>query len=328
MSHALLLAGMIVAAMSPAGVIELPDGAGGIGFDDLRFSPELRRVLVPAGRSGRLDLVDPATRVVEDIPGFSGTKAAVRGHSEGTTSADSGDGLVFASDRTRRIVAVVDPKAKRIVSEVQLGGAPDYVRWVEPLHEVWVTEPDEKKIETFRFDKAATPRLTRTGEIRVSDGPESLEIDAGRGRAYANTWHDLTVAVDLRARAVVSQWKNGCRGARGLALDLQRGLAFVGCAEGAAVALDVVHNGEVVGRTATGAGVDVIAFSRERSHLYVPGAEAANLTVLAVAEDGALRVLGAVATAHGAHCVTTDDAGRVFVCDPSAGRLLILTDSY
>ena len=328
MHPALLVVGMVVATTAPLEIIELPGGAGGIGFDDLRFSPELRRVLVPAGRTGRLDLVDPRTRAVEEVGGFSASTPGDRGHSEGTTSADSGKGLVFASDRTRRTLAVVDPQAKRIVAEIRLGGGPDYVRWVEPLREVWVTEPDEKQIETFRFENGTRRSLTRTGSIRLDDGPESLEVDARRGRAYANTWHDLTVAVDLRTRAVVSRWKNGCRGARGLALDPRRGRVLVGCAEGAAVALDVDHGGKVVGRASTGAGVDVIAFSPERSHLYVPAADAAILTVLAVREDGVLRVLGTAATAPGAHCVAADDAGHAYVCDPRNGRLLVFTDPY
>jgi hypothetical protein len=39
-----------------------PGGEGGIGFDDPTFSPTLHRVLVPGGRTGNLDLIDPATK--------------------------------------------------------------------------------------------------------------------------------------------------------------------------------------------------------------------------------------------------------------------------
>ena len=55
----LLLAGAVHGCtISPTGAssVKLPDDAPGIGFDDLRYSSTLRRVLVPAGRSGRLDL--------------------------------------------------------------------------------------------------------------------------------------------------------------------------------------------------------------------------------------------------------------------------------
>ncbi len=308
--------------------IALPGADGPVGFDDLRYSPALHAALVPAGRTGRLDLVDPRTHAVEEIGGFSVSPPGGRGHGEGTTSADGGDGLVFASDRTQRAVVVADPATRRIVARATLGGGPDYVRWAEPTGEVWVTEPGRKVIETFRLEGKAPPRLTPTGTIEVPDGPEALEIDPVRRRAYTNTWHDSTVAIDLASRAVVARWKNGCEGARGLALDARRGFLFVGCDEGKAVLLDAAHDGKVLGRASAGDGVDVIAYSAELSHLYVPGGEAADLTVVGVDGGGALNVLGKVPTAPDAHCVTADDLGNVYVCDPRRGRILAFRDPF
>jgi DNA-binding beta-propeller fold protein YncE len=326
MAAALLLHAAGAPAAAP---LPLPGGEGGIGFDDLRWAPALGRVLVPAGRSGRLDLVAPRTRAIEEVPGFSAARGGSRGHSQGTTSADAGGGLVFASDRTRRVVAVVDARARRILSEARLAGAPDYVRWVEPLREVWVTEPGEQVIETFRLDAAApVPALVRTGTIAVPDGPESLELDPARGRAYTNTWHDRTVAIDLATRAIAARWRNGCAGARGLAVDPARGLVLVGCDEGKAVALDPGRGGAIVGRAPAGAGVDVIAYAPALAHLYVPGADAATVTVVGVLADGALAVLGELPGARDGHCVAADDSGDVYVCDPAHGRLLVTPDPY
>ena len=113
-----------------------------------------------------------------------------------------------------------------------------------------------------------------------------------------------------------------------MAVDAQRGLAFVGCKEGKAVVLDVEHGGKVVGSAPAGAGVDVIAYSGKLSHLYVPGAEAKNLTLLGVATDGQLSLLGTVPTASDAHCVAADDDGSAYVCDPGKGQLLVLRDQY
>lgn len=124
------------------------------------------------------------------------------------------------------------------------------LRWVAPLHEAWVTEPGERLIEIFRLEGKSTPTLIHTGFIQVPDGPESLEIDPARRRAYANTWHDATVAIDLDSRLIVARWTNGCEGARGLTLDAEHGFAFVGCEEGRAVALDVVHDGRKATRSA------------------------------------------------------------------------------
>jgi hypothetical protein len=72
----------------------------------------------------------------------------------------------------------------------------------------------------------------------------------------------------------------------------------------------------------------VIAFSGRLSHLYVPAADAATLTVLGVGARGALAVLGSLPTAPKAHCVTADDAGNAYVCDPGKGRLLVFRDPY
>jgi hypothetical protein len=305
--------------------LTLPGADGPVGFDDLRFSVELHRVLVPAGRTGRIDLVDPEKRAIEEITGFSASGDPGRGHGQGTTSADSGEGLVFASDRTQRSLVVADPATRRIVARTELGGGPDYVRWVGATREVWVTEPGRKVIETFRLEGRSPPRLTRTGTIDVPDGPESLEIDPGRRRAYTNTWHDVTIAIDVESRAIVGRWENGCSGSRGLAVDAKRGLVFVGCDEGKAVVIDA---GRVVGDAPAGAGVDVIAYDARASHLYVPGGEAADLTVIGVGAGGALRVLGKIPTARDAHCVAADDLGNVYVCDPANGRLLTFRDPF
>ena len=61
---------------------------------------------------------------------------------------------------------------------------PDYVRYVAPTHEVWVTEPREHRIEIFSLDQKLTP--THAAFIDISGGPESLLVDRATGRAYAN----------------------------------------------------------------------------------------------------------------------------------------------
>jgi hypothetical protein len=140
-----LLLAVILSLATPALATEsiaLPGGQGGIGFDDMRYAPALHAVLVPAGRTGRLALIDPRSGKVETIAGFTASAGSGEGHGAGSTSADAGGGLLFASDRNRRVVDVIDPGARRIVASVALGGGPDYVRWVAPLGEVWVTAPN------------------------------------------------------------------------------------------------------------------------------------------------------------------------------------------
>ncbi len=303
----------------------LAGGLGGIGFDDLRFSPTLNRVLVPAGRTGKLALIDPQNQAIESIDGFSSEATFEGGHGEGTTSVDEGAGHLFATDRGRTEVAIIDPVAKKIIGTAKLAAGPDYVRWVEPLREIWVTEPRTKQIEYFTFDGS---KLSRSGGIEVPGGPESLVIDAGRGRAYTHTWEADTVVIDLAKHEEVARWKTGCAASRGIALDEAHGLLFVGCEEGKTTALDVVHDGKQLGMVETGKGVDIIAFAPTLSHLYVPGGDSATLTIVGVDAAGELTALGTVPAAEDAHCVTTDDHGRAYVCDPKHGAVLVISDPY
>jgi hypothetical protein len=306
--------------------LALPGGNGGIGFDDLTFSPSLHRVVAPAGRTGKLDLIDPKTQKVESIAGFSTDADKFGGgHGQGTTSADVGGGLIFASDRSRTEVEIVDPKTAKIVGNAKLAGGPDYVRWVEPANEVWVTEPGKKQIEWFALDKG---KLVHKGAIDVPGGPESLVIDPARGRAYTHTWDDTSVVIEIATHKEVARWKNGCKASRGIALDEKRGLLFIGCDEGKATVLDVTHDGKQVGSAGTGKGVDIIAYSPGLAHLYVPGGDSATLTILGVGPGGKLDVLGSVAVAADSHCVAADDAGHAYVCDPKQGALLVVTDPY
>jgi hypothetical protein len=314
------------ASSSASKVIDLPGGESGIGLDDLRYSRDLGRVLVPAGRTGNIDLIDPATGAISTIAGFGAKESYSGGHGDGTTSVDEGAGRLFAIDRTSKKVVVVDPAAKKIVASAPLAADPDYVRYVAATNELWVTEPDAEQIEIFRLpsDKSSAPE--HAAVVAVKGGPESLVIDGKRGRAFTHLWEATTVAIDVRKREIVARWPNGCSGSRGIALDEARGFLFVACAEGRAVVLDVDHDGRELSSAPTGNGVDIIDYDAERGHLYFPAATSATLTILAVSKEGRLSQLGTFPVAKGSHCATTDGQGRVFVGDPHGGRLIVITD--
>src|SRR5436190_18168518 len=139
--------------------VTLPDGRGGVGFDDLRYDATLGQVLAPGGRTGKVDLVDPSTQAVTPIAGFSAQPRFSGGHDDGPTSADAGHGLIFVTDRTTRRLGVVDSATRTMVASATLASNPDYVRYVAPEGELWVTEPDREQIEVFGLsnDKPPTP---------------------------------------------------------------------------------------------------------------------------------------------------------------------------
>ncbi len=308
--------------------IPLPNGAGGIGFDDLGYSAQLGQVLVPAGRTGNLDLIDPKTLAVTTISGFNAQNSFGGGHGEGTTSVDFGRGLLFATDRSKMQVDVIDPTTKTILSTAPVSSNPDYIRYVDLTGELWITEPDKEQIEVFTLSQDKTAAPVHSALIVVKGGPESLVIDGTRGRAYSHLWVSATVAVDLKTRTIVAQWPNGCADSRGIALDEKQGFLFSGCSEGKAVVLDVKTDGHQLSSLNFGAGVDVISYNPTLKHLYVPGASSATMGILDVSLDGKLSLLGTADTTSGAHCVTADALGNAWVCDPDHGQLLLVKDPF
>jgi DNA-binding beta-propeller fold protein YncE len=310
----------------PGTSVSLPEGAPGIGFDDLRYSAALHRVLAPSGRSGRLNLVDPVSLRVTSIAGFSARTSYEGGHEDGPTSVAEAGSRLWVTDRTSRTLVSVDPQSRSLGKSAPLGHEPDYVRFVAATGELWITEPDAERIEIMRLTANGTS--SAAGTITVKNGPESLVVDERRGRAYTHRWKRSTLAIDVKTRAIVAEWPNGCSASRGIALDAARGFLFVACREGAVAVLDVAHDGHIVSTLRQGSGFDVIGYSQKLGHLYLAGGECGCWLILGVDSNGKLARLERGNAPAATHCATADDTGHFWVCDPKAGRLLRFDDTH
>jgi hypothetical protein len=317
--------------------VALPDGAPGIGFDDLRYSPELKRLIVPAGRTGDVDLIDPLTNEVTVISGFTKTTMFTAGkHRNGSTAADYGAGKIFAIDNDTKTVKVADPVTKMVTFSTMLAAAPDYVRWVESTHEIWVTMPQNPgvsvtnpEIEVLTVPDNAAPVHAANITFPAS-GPEALFIDNKRNRAYTNNgFGGNTYAVDLKTRMVVETWKNGCTAlAVDLEFDDERGYLMVACAAGRLAVLDTANGGKQLGEVMTGSGIDICAYNPTLHHMYVASEDSMVLAIIGISAAGMPMVLGTVPTAKGAEMVASDEYGNAWVVDPGAGGLLKVRDTY
>ena len=318
----ILVAAAPACAQSFSGeAIAIANDGKGIGFDDLRYSSSLHRVLIPAGRTGSIVLIDPSSCAKTAITGLSTEESYGGGHGEGTTSVDEGEGALYATDRTAQEVVVINPATRTITARTKLASGPDYVRYVAPTHELWVTEPDSDRIEIFSISP-----LKHAAFISVAGGPESLVIDARGNRAFTHLWSGSSVVIDLRSRRITAKWPNGCEGSRGIAYDDRSQFLFAGCAEGKAVVMDVAHGGKVLATARSGSGVDIIDYDPARRHLYFPAGRSATLTIFSVAATGALSELSTTPIVRGSHCVATDGKDA-YVCDPNGGRILIVRDT-
>src|SRR6185312_16910467 len=178
------------------------------------------------------------------------------------------------TDRSSDEIVLVD--GSKISARAKLAGGPDYVRWVPATKELWVTEPDSDQIEVFSAD------LKSQAKIAVKGGPESLAI-AGT-TAYTHLWEGATVEIDVHKRAVTMTYKNGCGGSRGIAVDEAHGFVFAGCADGK---VTVLAKGKVIAQLRPVDGMDIIAWSPAKRHLYLAGSSSADMAIVAVAADGA-----------------------------------------
>lgn len=289
-----------------------------VGMDEIRYAPDSKRLLVPGAGTGKLFLFDPKDLSKQEVPGFS-TAAPSASHGSGATTVAPGKGLVLSCDRdTRRLLVIRDGA---IVQSAQLGATPDYVRYVPQTDEAWVTEPASERIEIFSLKGGV---LAPSGSISVVGGPEDLEIDDQRGRAYTHLWKGQTIAIDVQSRALGAPFANHCSDSRGLVLDVQRGLLMVGCAEGRFVVLDL--QGKVLSETAVDKDVDNMGYSPWLRHAYVPTGAHAVTAVLAVDDQGQVKQVGAIG--GGTQCATADELAQVWICDPDGGRLVVVKDSF
>jgi hypothetical protein len=306
--------------------LQLPGGSGGIGFDDMRFSANLAQLLVPAGRAGDVDLVDPSTEEIQPIGGFSSGGAYSLDPTYGVTSADEGNDIIYATDRTAGTLSRVDPATRAVTATLMLAATPGYVRYVAPTNEVWVSEPGAKQIEVLSLTAAdGGVGFTHEASIAVA-GAESLEIDPTSALAFTNA-ATSTIAIDVAKRTVANTWPNGCATATGLAVDSLNGWVISGCNEGRLVVLDET-SGAMLGTVKTGAGVDRIAYDPASTRVYVPSPAAAAVAVIVLDGKGAPTLAGSVQATSDAHCAVTPGGGEVFVCSPAKGEIVFLFDPF
>jgi hypothetical protein len=283
-----------------------------VAFDDLRYAPDLGRVVAAPEATGKLFLIDPDSLAVTmiDVP-------------FGVGSADGVAGFVFAADRTNSQIDVIDVGMARVVSNVQLDSGPDYVRASPTTDEVWVTLPSAGRIDVLSH---AGSQLSVVGSVTGIGDPEGLTFD-GSGRAYTND-RGKVVAIDVATRSVVGSWTDGCGSSHGFPqVDVGRAYAIGGCGSSGGVGV-VGFDGSMRSGFEAGGDAAILAYDATLHHLYVRGDPGDTLDVLGACTDGSLALLGSVAIPDRGHGATVDDQGHAWICDALHGGVLRVTDPY
>jgi len=275
-------------------------------FDDMRYSPELHKVVAAPIGTGHVFLIDPDSLAVEmvTVPGS-------------VSSADASATTVYAKD-SGGIVAV--DIASGATTSQGVPGSPDYVRFSPMTNEVWVTIPGGNRIEIL--DAAS---LAAVGSVIVPSPPEGLTIVGDR--AYINA-EGSVVAIDVLRRITVGQWDDGCGFSHGFPqVDPDYQLAFGGCFSNGGVGVTTM-DGHLVAGIEAGGGEAIVAYNPTLHHLYVRGDPGSTLDVIATCSDGQLGVMASVIIPNQGHGASADDRGHVWVADAITGGVLRVTDPF
>ena len=321
----LLLAAPDAGVVAPTS-IALPGGPPA-AMDYLAYDAKTDRLWVPAGNTGKVDVLDVKTGKLTAIEGFETSKVKGRDGSErtvGPSSASVGDGYVYVGNRAGFAVCAVDARTLQKKGCVTLPSSPDGVVYVATTSEVWVTTPRDDSITILDVKKPDAPRLAGTVAVK---GPEGYAVDAARGLLYTNLEDDdRTVAIDVKTRKIVATWNPACGsdGPRGLALDAARRHLFVACAAGSVKTLDAGKDGAVLGEVPAGEGLDNIDYLPAKHLVFAAGGRSGTLTVAEDSPAGALKQVSSTRAAEGGRVVVVDAAGTAYVADSKGGRLVVI----
>jgi DNA-binding beta-propeller fold protein YncE len=324
----MLTAALLTVLFETAMALTLPGGPP-VGMDYLAYDPGSGLVWVPAGNTGRVDVVDTMTGKLTQLTGFATRPAPRPGRPNlGPSSVTVGEGEVWIGNRADNSLCAFGSLRLDKRRCIQLASMPDGLAYVAATHELWVTTPRDHSITVVGLQSGTHPSTPRPPEIIAMAGsPEGYAVDNAENRFYTNLEdHDVTVTIDVRTRKPLATWPAGCgaAGPRGLAIDAARRLLFVACTDGAEVR-DLAHGGKQVGRLATGGGVDNIDYHAGKGLLYVASAQDATLTIARVGRTGELTSTVVVPTAKGARNPVVDARGTAYVADSQGGALLVIT---
>jgi DNA-binding beta-propeller fold protein YncE len=305
-----------------ATTIALPGGPP-VGMDYLAYDPANNRVWVPAGNTGRVDVIDVATGKIESIGGLATAPPRRTDRPRmGPSSAAVGDGVVWVGNRGNNQLGAYDAKTLAAETVVQLPSMPDGLAYVKNTHELWATTPRAETITIVKvIGKVAEPLAT----IKLEGAPEGYAVDHARGVFYTNLEDkDRTITIDIKTRKVVTSWPSRCgtEGPRGLALDAAHGWLFVACTDGAGV-FDLGHGGRSLGRITTGGGVDNLDYDPHRRLLFIASGRDAQMTIAHIDDSGTPQKAVTLPTAPGARNPILDANGTAYLEDSLNGRLLV-----
>jgi DNA-binding beta-propeller fold protein YncE len=306
--------------------IALPGSPGAVSMDIIAFDPVAKRVWVPAGNTGKVDVIDTESGKLTEVTGWKTVEREMRGQKRlvGPSSVAIGEGVAYVANRADNKVCIVDGQTLKIGACVALTTTADCLQYVKATKELWVTTPKDSTMTIL--DVATRAALKVKATVKLEGEPEGTAVDEARGIFYTNLENkDRTLAIDIKSRKVLSTWKPECgeAGPRGIAFDAQKRWLIVACTT-RVLTMDAAADGKILSTLDTGAGVDMFDYAPAKRLVFVAAGKAATLTVAKIDDLGALTAVSTTATSPGTRVVVIDDRARAYVADSAGGRILVV----
>jgi DNA-binding beta-propeller fold protein YncE len=302
LSAAMLVAAAASSALAAPGYTltkTIPLGAPD-RWDYVVFSGDTGKVYVAHG--DRVTVVDARSG------GVAGQVEGIAGGTHGTAiSAATGQG--FTDDGRNGLAVAFDLATLKVNKPIPAAEDADAIAIDRLSGHVFVIEGDPATITVIdpKTDAAvATIKVGEKMEYAVGDGAGAVFVAGVEKR-------DL-LKIDAGTNAVVARWPTpDCASPHGLALDVARHRAFMGCVNSLMVVVDT-DTGAVVAKLPIGRGNDAVAFDPKRKRVFSSNGV-----------DGTVSVYREVTPDQYAalDTVPTSVSGRTMAVDPESGRLFV-----
>jgi hypothetical protein len=332
-----------------------------ISYKEFTYDSHLHRVIIPAGESGQVALIDPANMQVQFYAGFSRQDDPAT-PMIGASSVAVAGGYLYGLDIATSSIKMIKLSTGKLVSTTPLQSSPDIIRFISATNELWVTEKEADQIEVFSISEDDPPLLQSRMLISIPNGPEALVVDDQRGLVFTNRpAQGLTDVIQVMTHSVIAHWGNGCSSARGMAVNENDGILFEACEEGKLVVMDINNDGYQITSQNFGGELNAVAYNPDLHHVYLPSGSSGLVAIFQLKtlrvtpgplppdapgktsevslnlNNGArpaselkttLQLLGTADTDINAKCVTADENNNIWVCNPADGQVFLIHDDF
>lgn len=131
-----------------AQAMPLPGASGNAFLDYIAYERGARRVWVPVGSTGSVDVLDITAGTFTRVDGFDTVQREARGQMRtmGPSAVSIGDGVGNVGNRGTSEVCAIDVKTLKLGACVKVPAPIDGVVYIAATKEVWVTAPHDGKL--------------------------------------------------------------------------------------------------------------------------------------------------------------------------------------